>query len=196
LALLEPLQRAIQEGRVEQALVGGMDIGRTRNATEIILLGKSTLGLLPYRVGVTLANTEFDDQRASAQALLDKLPLTQFLIDRNGIGRELSEQLESSHPGRAQGVDFTNATKELWAVETKVQFQRAHCPIPLDRELSYQIHSIKKMITAAKNSVFDTERNEKHHADKFWALALAIWAARSAEARGEWGSAPMGDYRG
>ena len=24
---------------------------------------------------------------------------------------------------------------------------------------------------------FDTERNEKHHADKFWAWALAVWAA-------------------
>jgi len=34
------------------------------------------------------------------------------------------------------------------------------------------------MITPAKNVVFDTSANEKHHADKFWSLALGLWAAR------------------
>jgi hypothetical protein len=33
------------------------------------------------------------------------------------------------------------------------------------------------MVTAAKNLVFDTTRNEKHHADKFWAWVLALTAA-------------------
>jgi hypothetical protein len=33
-------------------------------------------------------------------------------------------------------------------------------------------------VTGSKNLVFDTERNEKHHADKFWAWALALATAR------------------
>jgi phage FluMu gp28-like protein len=195
LATIEPLQRAIRDAHIEQVLVGGMDIGRTRNATEIVLLGKSTAGALPYRLGVTLAGVEFDKQRAVAQALLDHLPIAQLLIDQNGIGRDLAEKLNAVHGTRAQGVDFTNATKELWAVETKLQFQRAHAPIPLDRDLSYQIHSIKKMTTAAKNSVFDAPRSDKHHADKFWALALGIWAGREADSgTGEWGSVETETY--
>jgi len=199
LALVETLQLAQRGGQIEQVLVGGMDIGRTRNATEIILLGKSPAGLLPYRVGVTLAQVEFDDQRAVASALLDHLNISQFLIDQNGIGRDLAEKLSAVYPGRVQGVDFTNATKELWAVETKLQFQRAHVPLPLERDLSYQIHSIKKKVTAAKNSVFDAPRNEKHHADKFWALALAIWAGRAADgglAEIEAGPNPFAEWRG
>lgn len=178
LVLIEPVLAAIERSEIENTFVGGMDIGRTRNATEIIVLGKSTANTLPYRLGVTLVNVEFDDQRMVAQTLLDRLPLTRFLIDRNGIGRDLSEKLEQSHGGLAQGVDFTNETKELWAVESKLQFQRGHVPIPLERDLSYQIHSIKKVVTAAKNAVFDAPRNEKHHADKYWAHALAVWAAR------------------
>ena len=47
----------------------------------------------------------------------------------------------------------------------------------MDRNLAYQLHSIKKPVTEAKNNRFDTERNEKHHADKFWAWALAVWAS-------------------
>jgi phage FluMu gp28-like protein len=43
----------------------------------------------------------------------------------------------------------------------------------------YQIHSIRKKVTGANNTVYDTESNEKHHADMFWALALAAWAGKT-----------------
>jgi phage FluMu gp28-like protein len=105
------------------------------------------------------------------------LPITKFLIDKNGLGMQLAENLDKITGGRAEGVDFTNATKELWSVEIKVRMQRGQVPIPMDRELGYQIHSIKKKFTAAKNAVFDTESNEKHHADEYWALALAVFAS-------------------
>ncbi len=107
---------------------------------------------------------------------IDVLPVTKLLIDQNGIGMQLAENMEKV-TGKAEGVDFTNATKELWAVELKVRMQRGQVPIPMVRDLSYQIHSIKKKYTAAKNAVFDTKANEKHHADKFWMLALAVWAS-------------------
>jgi len=64
-------------------------------------------------------------------------------------------------------------------VEARVKAEAGNTPIPMDRDLAYQIHSIKKIVTAAKNNVFDTERNEKHHADKFWAWALALWASKT-----------------
>jgi phage FluMu gp28-like protein len=108
--------------------------------------------------------------------MIRQLPFTRVLIDRNGIGMQLAEQLERS-TGKAQGVDFTNPSKELWAVETRLQFERRKVPLPLDRDLSYQIHAIKKTITAARHNVFDAERNKEHHADKFWALALALSAS-------------------
>ncbi|MFO8058219.1 MAG: hypothetical protein R6V10_13075 [bacterium] len=49
--------------------------------------------------------------------------------------------------------------------------------IPRARELTAQIHSIKKTATEAGYARFDTEKNERHHADKFWTLALAVHAA-------------------
>ena len=45
--------------------------------------------------------------------------------------------------------------------------------LPADRELQAQIHSIRKITTAAKHSRFDCDANDKHHADKYWAFALA-----------------------
>ena len=177
--LIEDVKRGIKYGNVEASLVGGLDIGRTRNLTEFIGLGKSTSGQLPLRIMVSLGNVEYDNQEECFRRIITELPFTNVLIDRNGIGMHLAENLVQA-TRKAEGVNFTNATKELWAVEAKVWAERGDVPIPADRDLAYQIHSIKKKVTAAKNNVFDTDANEKHHADKFWAWALAIWAASSA----------------
>ncbi len=175
LSAIEETATACKEGAIESALAGGMDIGRKRNTTELGFVGKGTTPALPLRLSISLANVEFDDQRAVGQKAIEMLPVTKLLIDRNGLGMQLAEELEKT--GKAEGVDFTNPNKELWSVELKVRMQRGQVPIPLDRDLSYQIHSIKKKITASKNAQFDTQANEKHHADKYWGLALAVWAA-------------------
>lgn len=201
---VDACMRAIDEvayasftGEIEPVLSGGLDVGRKRDLSELTLTGKTTTGDLPYRLGLSLERLKFDDQLAICAYALDRLPVTALLIDQNGIGMQLAETLSARFPTRAQGVDFTNPSKELWAVETKLQFQRGKVPIPLSRELSYQIHSIKKTVTAAKNNVFDTARNEQHHADKFWSLALAIWAARSEGGSTiSAGANPLNGYRG
>lgn len=189
LAVIDQVAEAQADGRIEGVLCGGMDVGRKRNLSEIVFVGKGTTNQLPFRLMISLAQVEFDDQKAVVEKALTTLRCPKFLIDRNGLGMQLAESLEKRFPTKVEGVDFTNASKELWAVELKVRVQRAEVPLPLVRELTYQVHSIKKKISAAKNAIFDTEANEKHHADKFWALALAVWAAGGP--RGEEPALPM-----
>jgi phage FluMu gp28-like protein len=190
------LAEEIIHARIEPVLVGGMDIGRKHDTTEIILLGKSAWSdNLPYRFHVSLDRVEFDAQESVVSRMLDVLPISSFLIDQNGIGLQIAENMSKRHPA-AQGVTFSNATKELWAVEAKLRFQRGQIPIPLERDLMYQIHSLRKKITAAKNIVFDVAESEKHHADMFWALALALWAGKEDVGVLTTGSDPFADYRG
>lgn len=197
LMAISDVAEQVKRGYIEQTFVGGMDIGRTRNTTEIILLGDSrNTNSLPYRLHITLDRVEFDDQKSVVSKLLTTLPVTAFLIDKNGMGMDLAEKISATYP-QAQGYDFTNPSKELLAVETKLRAQRAEVPIPLERDLSYQIHSIRRKVTAAKNSVYDTEGNEKHHADMFWAWALAIWAGKSdGVTTATVGANPLSDWRG
>lgn len=163
---------------VEPAFAVGVDIGRTRNTTEIYAVGLSSTQTFPLRLMITLDNCEYDDQKAVLQKVMT-LPVVKMLIDKNGIGNNLAENMEKSYPSKCEGAQFTNESKRLWATDLKMFFQQRKILIPVDRDLSYQIHSIKRMVTAARNLVFDTERNEKHHADKFWALALAVSGANS-----------------
>jgi phage FluMu gp28-like protein len=178
LALIPLVQQAIEDRRVEPVLAGGIDVGRKRNATELIVVGKSTTGQMPTRLIVTLDRVKFDDQQRCFAEIVRQLPFTTVLIDQNGIGMQLSENLaDITH--KVQPAEFTNPSKELWAVEARLQAERVNVPLPPDRDLAYQIHSIKKKVTASKHNVFDAEANEKHHADKFWAWALAVYAASS-----------------
>lgn len=183
LIMVEEVRQAVSTSQVEEAFCGGIDVGRDKNLTEMIVTGKSTTGQMPVRFMISLDRVEFEHQKNCFVEVIQRLPFTSVLIDRNGIGRNLAEDLERI-TGKAQGVDFTNVTKELWAVEARVQAEKGNTPLPMDRDLAYQIHSIKKSTTAAKNNVFDTERNEKHHADKFWAWALALYASKTEIAGG------------
>jgi phage FluMu gp28-like protein len=182
---INALALAIRDRQIESVLYGGLDIGRKRDLTELTLIGKSNTEHTPMRLSISLSSMPFDVQKAVLWRAMDALPVASMLIDQNGLGMQLAEEAATAFGARAQGVDFTNATKELWAVNIKVQMQRGHLPIPVDRDLSYQLHSIKKKVTAAKNNVFDTDGSEKHHADKFWSLALASWAASGKGAQSE-----------
>jgi len=192
LQLIPQVQQAIRDGKVERVLVGGIDVGRKKDLTEFVALGRGPGGSLPFRLSVSLDRVEFDEQQACLWQIITQLPFTAVLIDRNGLGAQLAENLERT--GKAAGVDFTNPIKELLAVEARIQAERGKTPLPNDRDIAYQIHSIKKTLTSTKLNRFDTERNEKHHADKFWAWALAVYGAAAVrmaqEQRGEVMSLP------
>lgn len=186
MAAIEAVAQAVSDGKIESVFAGGMDIGRKHDTTEITLLGKGTTPQIPFRLGITLDRVEFDDQESVVNRLFDRLPIVAYHIDQNGIGMQLAENAQRRWGPKVNPSEFTNANKELWAVETKLRFQRSEVPIPTERDLVYQIHSIKKKVTAAKNSVFDVAASEKHHADKFWSLALAVWAAKQESSANEW----------
>jgi len=170
----------IAAGKIESELIGGMDIGRKKDLTEIFFVGAGDIN--PLRLMISLDRVEFAKQEKTVRHVLDILPVTGLLVDETGMGMQMAENLSADTV--AEGAYFTNASKQQWATEMRKQMEISAVPIPNDRDLAYQIHSVKKMITAAKHNVFDTEKNEKHHADKFWALALAVSAAREGQGSG------------
>lgn len=194
--LVPRMIRALEEGKIERTLAMGVDVGRKHNLTEITVVGKGKTGMMPIRMMVSLANTDYDPQERCILTILKNLPFTAALIDDTGLGGMLAENVARKN-GVAQGVTFTNASKELWAVGARVAAERGETPLPVDRDLAYQIHSIKRKISPSKRSVYDTDANEKHHADRFWSWALALaGAGETGSGYAEWGPNPFYGYRG
>ena len=174
---IREVARLCNSNKIESILVGGMDVGRTRDTSEITLTGYGD-EQHPVRLTLELNRMPFEQQSRVIDLLFEYLPLRLLMIDRNGIGMMLAEQALQKYGDEAIRVNFTNDSKKDWATRAKKAIQQASVQLPVDKNLAYQIHSIKRIVTGSRNLVFDTERNEKHHADKFWSLALALAADR------------------
>ena len=197
LAAIQRLEQQIARGNAETVLAAGYDVGRTRNTSELVIVGLSTTGSYPTRAILTLDETPYDAQRDVLIAALARLPLLRLWIDRNGIGSQIAEEIERHAPAVAMGQNFTVQSKQLWATTAKRLIQQRRAILPANRDLAYQIHSIRKLIGAGRQNIFDTEQNDKHHADKAWSLFLALSAADAGTGQADPAAlATMFDWRG
>ncbi|MEM7133196.1 MAG: terminase family protein [Chloroflexota bacterium] len=172
------LSRHLDRGKVETTFALGMDIGRTRDATDIALIGLSnTIESYPLRLSITLQNVEFDHQFEVLVQCMTQLPIVRAFIDRTGLGRQLAENAAKHFPEKAFGIDFTTASKVLWATDAKKWMQQGKTPIPVDRDLAYQLNAIKRINTGTILR-FDADRSDKGHADRAFAWMLALAAAK------------------
>lgn len=175
---IESLARLIEAGRIEHVFAGGIDIGRKKDATEIFLVGVGR-DHYPLRLMISLKNTEFETQRDIMTYMLNRLPIGRLMVDKTGIGMNLAESLHKLYPYKVYPVDFTIPAKIMWAGDAKALLQSKKTPIPVDRDLAYQIHSLKRIVTASKQLRFDVDKSEtKSNADMAWAWMLSLSAAK------------------
>ncbi len=98
-------------------------------------------------------------------------------IDQSGLGMMLAERLAKKYGARVEPVQFTAPVKEKLAPRVKQHFEERLVRIPEEREIRADLNAVKRYVTPAGNVRFDAERTERGHADRFWALALALEAA-------------------
>ena len=158
-------------------LYAGFDVGRTRNTSELVVLEKRPKRLV-YRYGRSFDRSRFQEQEESLRKMLARSKrFKRLCVDRHGIGMNLAENLRAEFRSRVEGIALVGQAKESLAVDLHIAFENEEIEIPRDRELISQVHSIKKTATEAGYSRYDTEKNDRHHADVMWALALAVHAA-------------------
>ncbi len=157
----------------------GFDVGRSNHPSEIFVFEKmGSTYILRYEQ--SLKNLPFPRQREICFEIGDMLGKhwRKFRIDETGLGKNLAEDLQRRYGHRVEGVTFTAATKEALANNLRILFEERNIVLPRDRGIRAQIHAIKQRYTSAGNAVFDAERNRTHHADKMWAIALAVLEKR------------------
>lgn len=157
----------------------GVDIGRKKHATEIVALERrgGTYRLVWRR---RMKRVSFEEQKATMAALLRRDDVKRLAIDSTGLGMNLAEDLEREFgTGKVQSESFTSQKKERWATFVRQVFESGRIAIPEDRDLMNQIRSIHRVATDGAHFRYDVAAGEKgHHADAFWALALALDAGR------------------
>jgi phage FluMu gp28-like protein len=166
---------------LDKAMIGGdlyagFDVARHRDMS-LIWLDEMVGETARCRGVANLTKQPFGVQKLVLFAILKHPKMRRTCIDQTGIGAQLAEEAMTLFGSRAEGVTFTNASKEALAVGIKNSFQNLRDAIPADTTIRLSLHTVKKIATAAGNFRFDADRDEKiGHADHFWAKALAVEA--------------------
>jgi phage FluMu gp28-like protein len=99
-------------------------------------------------------------------------------IDSTGLGIGWTDDAQDKFGEyRVEGVNFTNQVKEALAYPLKGAMEDRTVRIPDDKFIRADLRKVQKVTTAAGNIRFLAESTPDGHADRFWALALAIHAA-------------------
>ena len=151
----------------------GFDVGRNHDATAIFILGRMNNGLKRAFARIELRNQPFKVQEETILKAFRELPIYRGRMDATGIGKPVFENLHSKLGDRLEGVTFTPEEKEIMAIDVKRGLEQREFLLSNDKEFHRQIHSIKRTSNGGKYFRYDAERNEKGHADSFWAWALA-----------------------
>lgn len=154
----------------------GYDVAELHDATAIYVMGikdGKKRALMRYEK----TSVAFDEQKAIIRKLMSSLPIYRACIDCTGMGSPIHKELHKEYGDRIEGIKFTLQSKETLVMGVKFGLERNEFELENDREFHAQIHSIKRTPSSGGSFRYDAERNEKGHADSFWAWALANHAA-------------------
>lgn len=159
------------------ALYGGLDIGRTKDLTVLWVLEQ--LGdVLHTRAVITLKGMSKPDQEAILWPWLRVLGRT--CIDYTGLGIGWGDDAQREFGAyRVELVTFTPRVKEALAYPVRGNMEDKRLRIPFDSAIRADLRAVTKVTTDAGNIRFTAERGTNGHADRFWALALALHAAQT-----------------
>ncbi|MFM2433004.1 MAG: hypothetical protein RLZZ511_4218 [Cyanobacteriota bacterium] len=172
----------------------GNDIARRRDLWVAWVLEKVG-DVLWTREIVELHNKSFAEQDAEMRRLMEKYRVVRLCMDKTGMGEKPVEDYQRWFgASRVEGVTFTSATKQGLATIGKQAFENRTVRIPSKPEIRDDLYKLKRTTTLAGGIRFDAERDENGHADRAWALFLALNAANGGGGTIEFDSVPRAKW--
>lgn len=179
-AVLEKTPPVAELAASREELYVGVDIGRRHDLTVIWVLAKRGKTLVTQYVR-ELAGRTFREQYEAVREVLSLHGVRRCCIDAGGLGMQLAETAEEEFGRhRVEGVNFTAALKDQLASRLRIAVEDQALRIPVDEAIRNDWHSLERRVSASGRLVLEASRSEGHHADRFWAAALAVQAAEQA----------------
>ncbi len=172
----------------------GYDVGRKKDKSELTVFEIRDKRAWE-RYTLTLERKKFAVQEA-AIAEVARLPnLIRGYIDETGMGMDLSERLGDRFPGKIEGVSFTGGdggSKAVMASNMRANMELGRVIFEPNPNKNFQMHAVKKAVSSGEQLRLVVEKSDEekgqeddHHADVFWARALALYAWKERAKRPE-----------
>lgn len=155
----------------------GLDIGETRDRTCLVIVRGDK-----SRVQVDHCETHGKTDDELIHHLINKAfsvhGCTRLCLDRTGMGTFPSQRAVRTHGPKVEPVLFGSKEKEAMAGRLYQSLADGVLYIHKDdRDLTDDIMSIRRTVTEAGTVRFEAPRTAKGHADRAWALMLALQAS-------------------
>lgn len=159
----------------------GLDVGRTNDLTALVIIKRDAHGVCWQQRIETRKRTAYEDLEAlAAMAFGAPYFCRRLCVDATGMGAFPAEQLQKKFGLHAvEPVVFTNQSKEDLATTLYQAFADKRIRLeggdsPSSFALREDIAAIRRVVTAAGNVRYDAPHTDEGHADRAWALALAV----------------------
>lgn len=161
-------------------LYAGFDVGRKRDLS-CLWVDEKVGDVFWSRIVRTFDRVNFSAQEGVLNQLLGNRLVQRLCIDSTGIGMQMAERLQERWGKyRVEAVNFSAPVKSELAMPLRRLFEDKLTRVPMDDAVREDLHSVRKIVTAANNVRLDVDRSETDgHADRFWAKALAYHAAQT-----------------
>ncbi len=175
-ALIEACQVEAVYCSEDGATYAGLDIGRTADRTVLCIVRLDDFGVAHLIHLETRKRTSQEDLDAlAALAMGPHFRCKRLCVDATGMGAFPAEAMQKRHGRtRVEPVAFTLQSKEDLATTLYQRFADATISIPNDPELRDDLTALRRIITSSGNVRYDAPHTDEGHADRAWALALAL----------------------
>lgn len=154
----------------------GRDIGR-RNDLHVIQVFEQIGDVLWDRERIEQKRASFADMDAAFDDVMRRYRVARACVDQTGMGEKVVEDAQRRYGSRVEGVLFTGPSKLIMATAGKERFEDRTLRIREgDVPLRGDLHKLRKVASATGAPRFVAERDDDH-ADRTWAIFLAIHAA-------------------
>lgn len=125
----------------------------------------------------TLRRSTFAEHDDVIERMMGRYKVKRLCIDQSGMGERTTEEYHRRYGSRVEGVLFTSANKQALATLGKAYFEDSRVSIPAHPDIRQDLHKLRKTSSATGAVRFDADRDSQGHADRTWALFLALNAA-------------------
>jgi phage FluMu gp28-like protein len=183
----EMVQSAVddtEDAWAEGVAYAGLDVGITHDASSLVILTQDRNAHVKVRAIWVGKRTDWLEQQRVIGEAITRWGIRRLCVDSTGIGHGMAEALkEKFGRTRIEPIAFTLQSKEKLATDLYQAFADSMITIPRDEALLKDICAIRRIVTASGNIRYDAARTSEGHADRAWALALAISACSTIPSR-------------
>lgn len=157
----------------------GVDIA-ARNDLFVIWVMELVGDVLWTREVITRRRASFFEQDQLLADVMRRYHVVRCRMDQTGMGEKPVEDAKRRHgESRVEGVLFSPATKLDMATALKESMQDRKTRLPAgDVPLRADLHAIKKQVGVTGTPRLIADDDTDGHADRFWAVALAVSAGQ------------------